>query len=134
MTLRLQPFIPQLVHSDQTGFIKGRCIAENFIYATEVVQCCHKRSVPAIILKLDFRKAFDSVDWYDLDAILHAKRFPDLWRTWITCLNNSSQTAVVLNGVPGRWIQCRKGLRQGDPSPLIYFGSRSLTTYDSSCF
>jgi hypothetical protein len=41
MTLRLQPFIPQLVHSDQTGFIKGRCIAENFIYATEVVQCCH---------------------------------------------------------------------------------------------
>ena len=87
MTLRLQPFIPHLVHSDQTGFIKGRCIAENFIYATEVVQCCHKRGASAIILKLDFRKAFDSVDWHALDAILLAKGFPARWRTWITNLN-----------------------------------------------
>jgi len=42
MMLRLQQFIPHLVHSDQTGFIKGRCITENFIYAIQVIQCCHK--------------------------------------------------------------------------------------------
>ncbi|CAN6283063.1 unnamed protein product [Urochloa humidicola] len=62
MTRRLQPIVPLLVHSDQTGFIKDRCIAENFIYAAEIVQCCHKRGAAAIVLKLDFRKAFDSID------------------------------------------------------------------------
>lgn len=57
MTNRLQPLLPQLEHSDQTSFLKGRCIAENFIYATKLVQCCHKRRFPALVLKLDFRKA-----------------------------------------------------------------------------
>jgi hypothetical protein len=27
----------------------------------------------------------------------------------------------VLNGVPGRWISCKRGLRQGDPISLYLF-------------
>lgn len=60
--------MPSLVHLDQTGFIKGRCITENFIYTAELVQCCHRRKTPAIILKVDFRKAFDSINWAALDG------------------------------------------------------------------
>ena len=63
LTTRLQPLVPQLVHPDQTGFIKGRSISENFIYAAEIVQTCYKRRIPTIALKLDFRKAFDSTEW-----------------------------------------------------------------------
>jgi hypothetical protein len=36
-----------------------------------------------IVLKLDFRKAFDTVNWFALDEILAAKGFPPLWRLWI---------------------------------------------------
>ena len=79
LTSRLQPLIPNLIHTDQTGFIKGRSISENFVYAADIIQTCHKRKVPAVVLKLDFRKAFDSVSWLALDQVLDAKGFPPLW-------------------------------------------------------
>lgn len=67
LTTRLQRQIPQLIDIDQTSFIRGRSISENFVYATELVQCCYKRKVPTLVVKLDFAKAFDSVDWNGLE-------------------------------------------------------------------
>lgn len=91
MTSRLQKVLPQLVHSDLTGFIKGRCIAENFIYAVEMVQCCYKWKAPTIILKLDFRKAFDSINWQTMDNILQAKGFQAKWRNgYLTSIQRGS--------------------------------------------
>ncbi|XP_040243757.1 uncharacterized protein [Aegilops tauschii subsp. strangulata] len=31
------------------------------------------------------------------------------------------KTDVLLNGIPGNWIQCKKGMRQGDPASLYLF-------------
>ena len=62
LTARLQAQIQKLIDVDQTGFLRGRSISENFVYATELVQCCYKRKKPAVVLKLDFAKAFESVD------------------------------------------------------------------------
>lgn len=77
LTNRLQALLPKLIHTDQTGFLKGRCIVKIFVYATELVQFCYKQKAPTIILKLDFRKAFDSISWTALDDILQAKGFSE---------------------------------------------------------
>jgi hypothetical protein len=67
------------VDIDQTGFIRGRSITENFVYAMELVQCCHKRRKPTMVVKLDFAKAFDTVCWEALDVVLQARGFNQQW-------------------------------------------------------
>jgi hypothetical protein len=121
LTTGLQRQVPKLIDIDQMGFIKGRSISENLIYATELVQCCYKRKTPTIVVKLDFAKAFDSVNWDSLDHVLEVRGFPALWRNWMRCLLTSSRSAVLVNGILGPWISCRRGLRQGDTlSPYLF--------------
>ena len=54
-----------------------------FVYATELVQCCYQRKAPTVVLKLDFAKAFDSVDWAGLMSVMEVRGFPMLWRDWM---------------------------------------------------
>lgn len=70
LAARLQKEIMKLVDDDQSGFVKTRCIADNFIYATDLIQTCKQKKKKAMVLKLDFRKAFDTVSWAALFKIM----------------------------------------------------------------
>jgi hypothetical protein len=115
LTPRLQKKIANIIDQNKSGFIRGRLIYENFAYAAELIQTCHKRITPALIVQLDFAKAFDTVSWPTLLRIMDARGFPAKWCAWVNSLLTSSRSAVLPHGCPGPWIQCKTDLRQGDP-------------------
>lgn len=74
-----------------------------------------------MLLKLDITKAFDSVSWSFLLEVLQNLGFGQVWRDIISGLLVSSSMQVMLNGIPGKNIYLKRGLRQGDPlSPMLF--------------
>jgi hypothetical protein len=81
-----------------------------------------------VILKLDFAKAFDTVEHEALLQVMKHKGFNDKWLQWAASILSTGTSSVLLNGIPGKQFVCKRGVRQGDPlSPLYYlFGSDLL--------
>lgn len=60
---RLKWLLPQVISLSQSAFMPGRLLAENVLLATELVQGYKRKNIePRAMLKVDIRKAFDSVN------------------------------------------------------------------------
>lgn len=77
MTSRLAEVIGSLVSNSQPTFIRGRNIMDNIVCAQESILNISEGNLDSFLLKLDFKKAFDNVDWDFLFCILKAKGFPE---------------------------------------------------------
>ncbi|CAA7058159.1 unnamed protein product [Microthlaspi erraticum] len=100
----------------------GRLLSENVLLATEIVHGYNWRNIePRGMLKVELRKAFDSVRWDFISATLRAIDMPSGFVNWIEqCISTASFT-VSVNGNSGGFFESSKGLRQGDPLSLYLF-------------
>jgi exonuclease III len=118
---RLAPWLQRIVANNQSAFIKGRLIHDNFRAVQLACRWLHARRFPAVLLKIDIAKAFDSVSWPFLIEIMQTIGFPRRWTEWISILLSTASTRVLINGRPCRRIAHARGLRQGDPiSPMLF--------------
>ena len=70
---RLQRWILKVVHQNQYGFIKNRTIQDCLGWAFEYLHECKQSGKEIVILKLDFEKAFDSIEHEAILLILKHK-------------------------------------------------------------
>jgi hypothetical protein len=125
---RLQDKILSCIHKNQYGFLRGRTIQDCLAWAFEYIFLCQASKRPIIILKLDFAKAFDTREHEAIIQVMRHKGFNRKWLSWAKIILSTGTSSILLNGIPGKQFQCKRGVRQGDPiSPLFYtFGSDLL--------
>ncbi len=108
---RLQGALEGMINPFQTAFTKGRSLLDNFFMAHILTHHLHSSKQQASFLKIDFERAFDQVRWPFLLDLLRARGFSTIWIGWIKSLLFSSSSAVLLNGIPGSFFKCSRGLR-----------------------
>ena len=118
---RLQCVILKLIGENQYGFIKGRIIQDCLAWSFEYIHQCQPSKREIIILKLDFEKAFNTIEHSAIISVMQLMDFPVKWLEWVKMVFSSTQSTVLLNGVPGKPFSCKRGVKQGHPlSPLLF--------------
>ncbi|KAL0420558.1 UNVERIFIED_CONTAM: LINE-1 reverse transcriptase [Sesamum latifolium] len=92
------------------------------------ISCCNvlykvitKHLPPRCALKVDLRKAYDTIEWNFLSAVLALFGFPEQFILWIEECVTMSSFSVCLNGSPDGFFRGARELRQGDPmSPYLF--------------
>ena len=95
---RLEKLLPKIINPDQTGYVKGRYIGENVRLIQDIMFYTKRMNSPGIAIFLDFRKAFDSIEWEYLKAVLKAFNFGPNFLNWIYVLYNEASSCVINNG------------------------------------
>lgn len=112
LTIRLQPFMGDIISSEQSAFMQGRFISDNILICHEVTHYLRTRKRSrnySLALKLDTSKAYEYVDWAFLEHMMNCLGFKRQWITWILSYITSVTYFLQVNGH-------RVGLIQ--PTPL----------------
>lgn len=118
---QLTKHLDNLVSPNQSAFVKGRCIHENFIFVQQTARALHHHKEPWVLLKLDISKPFDSISWPFLLEVLQHIGFGPFWCNILSKLLKSASTRILVNGEPGELIHHQRELWQGDPlSPMLF--------------
>ena len=119
---RLRLVVPAIISPFQSAFLQGRHMSDNIVMAEEIVAAWRRDRTPGFLWKVDFSKAYDSLDWRFLWNVLRRRGFLETWVRWVKQCLTTSTFAVLINRRPqGGWIHPQRGIRQGCPlAPLLF--------------
>ncbi|XP_074321471.1 uncharacterized protein LOC141658117 [Silene latifolia] len=110
MCNRLVPILPNIVSVTQSAFIKGRAIADNILICHDLVRLYNRKACsPRCIIKVDLKKAYDSIEWKFIEQMLGALGFPERMVDWIMACGEIDYILSYFGFKPGKF-------------PFRYFG------------
>lgn len=121
LAMRLGTVILSLVSPDQSGFMPGKTTDINLRRLYTNLQIQHDNKGHRVIAALDNEKAFDSVEWNFMFAVLTRLGLPPGFLKWLRLIYLKPTAWVRVNGYISDPFPLGRGTRQGCPlSPFLF--------------
>ena len=113
MATRIETILSKLVQPDQTGFMKERYISENLRLISDVLEYTKNEDLTGVLVSLDFRKAFDTLEWPFIESVVNLFNFGESVKRWIGIFYTDVEGVVLNNRFATNWLTPTRGVRQG---------------------
>ncbi|KAF5367782.1 hypothetical protein D9615_010499 [Tricholomella constricta] len=121
LTSKLSDVVPDLIHRDQAGFMKGWKIEDQTELVKMIISRCEAQDENGAIVCLDQEKAYDKINHDFLWKSMKKFGLPDEFTTTVKHLYKDAETVVILNGEISDAYKVIRGVRQGDPLSCLLF-------------
>ncbi|KAL3689068.1 hypothetical protein R1sor_015377 [Riccia sorocarpa] len=121
LQLRLTPVLQRLITWEQNAFLPGRNLHTTVLLCNEAVAEARRNQVDCVLLKIDFRKSFDTLRWEFLYKAMRKMEFGEIFIAFIETLNRNASSLIRLNNSYSDTFEISRSVRQGCPlSPLLF--------------
>ena len=121
ITQRIKPAVNRVVGRQQKAYVEGNVIGSCIINLLNMMKNVNEKKKASLILLIDFRKAFDSIDHNFITTVLKELGFGNDIIKWISLFFDSREAYILLGGNLSKKILLEQGVPQGDViSPYIF--------------
>ena len=118
---RIQPKIDKHLRPNQNGFRPGRRTTSHILALRRLIEGVKSRNRKAVILYIDFRKAFDSINRRKMEKILKAYDIPPNLLKCIMKMYENTRAKVISPDGETDFFQILTGVLQGDTlAPYLF--------------
>src|SRR3954468_18892763 len=96
-TIRLNSVADHVVRPSQTTFMQGRNILDGMVILHKIIHELHSKKLNGVLFKIDFKKAYDKVNWSFLQQTLRMKGFSEEWCALIRSFVFDGSVAINVN-------------------------------------
>ena len=118
---RMLRVMSDIISYDQSAYVKGRYMGTNIRLVSDIIDHYDMTYKSGILLMLDFKKAFDTIEWEFMFKALHSFNFGPSFIRWIQTIYNSPVACIKNNGYFSESFKISRGIRQGCTVSALIF-------------
>ena len=109
----MTPNLDNLIHLSETGFMKNRNISHNIRQLIDIMNIADDQNLEALIISLDFEKAFDRVEKTAIHGALNSMNFEAKFIEMIDLLCTNLESCTINAWHTSHWFKPTRSLQQG---------------------